>query len=606
MRAVWWQVISLVLVACADGKTTVVRTPAQAVVHGVPVAPISQYRLLPLTDTTRQQLDFGDDGLRIYAGLRIKERAGRQTFADTFAAPVLNHGRRLPTFAGGGFLFWSDFAMFRAETFLGRLQPLLGTPSPVERVGLGPGYLIAFKQGGGHMFLDAKTGATVLAQPLGLIDVAAAGDGRVVSTLQFERYTVSLDNNRTTREVQAELGGPVRGLSEEPLGFVLDSGIVIELKADGSLIKNGYQAVGSNQSLRWPGQDSPLERAVSAGVQRGSGRALAAIGSAVAEVDLRTGELLSLGPQLLPGDPQCELFEQGSELLMQCKKGPTVSVLSKLDALPPHVEQVFRVPAKLRFNKTQAFADVSCESKLQPLSVCVRQAGGGWKTVTAPLGANSASAVVSYGFKLDGGIVAFVDDNLDEGAPADPARHGYVDLGTGKLTPFGGAQPLRRQIAGASCRVERDGGVRCLSTNGGFSFAAAGGSDVGSDPLNPAPFSWLGSHLEQVLAFDHYQGMTAAVRWSAERVCIEAVEVGEAAAQQMDPPPQLRVVAYFGAKPSAARLATIQGVDWRQTLSCELRPGDPTRDSPAPGGRVLGPPPLELPTRGAARHSQSL
>lgn len=79
--------------------------------------------------------------------------------------------------------------------------------------------------------------------------------------------------------------------------------------------------------------------------------------------------------------------------------------------------------------------------------------------------------------------------------------------------------------------------------------------DLGSDGLSPRD-----------------QGMTTAVRWSTERVCIEAVEVGEGAAPQMDPPPQLRVVARFVPKPGATRLATIGGVDLRQSLTCDLPP----------------------------------
>lgn len=478
MRAVRWLVTSLVLVACAQSATTPVRPATKAALRSVPAAPSSQYRLLPLTAVTRQQVDFGDDTLRLYGGLRIEERAGQSTFADTFALPAIAHGRRLPDFAGGGFLFWSNVAMFRAETFLGRLQPLQGTPSPVERVELGPGCLVAIELGNTRRFFDAKTGAKVAPQPIGITDVAAAGDGRVVSALQFERYAVSLDNNRTTREVQeAELGGPVQRLSEDPLGFVLDGGAVAELKADGRLVKNGIQAV-PDRDPSWPGQDSPLERAVTAGVLRTADRAVVAIGSAVGEVDLRSGKLLSLGPQLLPGEPVCELFEQGSELLMQCRRGNQVTILSQLAARPATIEKIFSMPTVLTLSKAQAFADVSCESQRKPLTACVRQPDGKWQTVSAPATAAPLTSVISYGFKVDAGIVAFVDDNLDERARVNPAVQGYVDLATGKLTPLRATQPLRNQIARAACRVERDGGVRCLSPNGPISFAIGTGSDT--------------------------------------------------------------------------------------------------------------------------------
>lgn len=484
----------LVLVACAQGTSTIAqRSPSSAPPRAV--TPISQYRLVPLTVETRQQLDFGDDGLRLYGGIRITERSGQRELADTFAEPAINSGRRLPDFAGGGFLFWSDFAIFRAETFLGRLQPLRGMTSALEHVALGPGYLVGH-QGNERWFFDAKTGAPVTPRPLDLTDVAAAGDGRVVTALQFERFAVSLDNNHTMREVHGEVGTGIERISEEPLGFVLDGGVIVELRPDGSLVKNGYQA-RPTADLRWPARDSPLERAVSAGVLRGEERALAAVGSAVAEVDLRSGKLLSVGPELLPGNPECELFEQGTELLMQCRDDRQVTVLSKLQSRAPTIEQTFRAPAVLMVDKSRALVDMSCEGQHQALSVCVREPSGVWKTVSAPAAAVAAApVVVSYGFKHDGGIVAFVSH--EEQGQADPSRQGYISLDTGKLTAFGGTLPLRYQLAGAVCGVENDGGVCCLSPSGPLLFPAG-------DERKPTPmtFAWLGSHLERVLAVDH-------------------------------------------------------------------------------------------------------
>ncbi|HYQ02366.1 MAG TPA: hypothetical protein VER96_27020 [Polyangiaceae bacterium] len=80
--------------------------------------------------------------------------------------------------------------------------------------------------------------------------------------------------------------------------------------------------------------------------------------------------------------------------------------------------------------------------------------------------------------------------------------------------------------------------------------------------------SWLELSSE---AEPNDNGMTAAVRWSTDRVCVEAVEIGERDGMQ-GPPIGQRVVARFSPEPRAMRLATVNGDDLRQTLNCELLP----------------------------------
>jgi hypothetical protein len=59
--------------------------------------------------------------------------------------------------------------------------------------------------------------------------------------------------------------------------------------------------------------------------------------------------------------------------------------------------------------------------------------------------------------------------------------------------------------------------------------------DAGYHAIVVVDQSWLELGSEGLTTRD--QGMTAAVRWSAEHVCVEAVEVVEAGAVQTDPPP---------------------------------------------------------------------
>jgi hypothetical protein len=70
---------------------------------------------------------------------------------------------------------------------------------------------------------------------------------------------------------------------------------------------------------------------------------------------------------------------------------------------------------------------------------------------------------------------------------------------------------------------------------------------------------------------DEDWGVTAALRWSTDRVCLEAVELADAIFELDEVHASTRVVATFGAKPSAARLAFASGQELQQALRCELR-----------------------------------
>ncbi|HXK20796.1 MAG TPA: hypothetical protein VNG33_23455, partial [Polyangiaceae bacterium] len=201
-----WIAAGLSLIACA--RVIAVRSgpPTRPVLPASQAAVSQQYRLVPLTNQTRGAVDFGDDALRLEHGARVVDQPGKLALvADTVAASPLEGGRRLPDFVGGGFVFWSSDALYRADTFSGALRPLAAA-SRIERVAVGPGYLIVFADGQ-RLILDPKTGAAKNPRLVDIVDVAAAADGRVVTALEFGRLAVSVDNNATLREVQSELGG---------------------------------------------------------------------------------------------------------------------------------------------------------------------------------------------------------------------------------------------------------------------------------------------------------------------------------------------------------------------------------------------------------------
>jgi hypothetical protein len=82
--------------------------------------------------------------------------------------------------------------------------------------------------------------------------------------------------------------------------------------------------------------------------------------------------------------------------------------------------------------------------------------------------------------------------------------------------------------------------------------------------------SWLALARSEPDA-EQDSGMVAAVRWSKQRVCLEALELSDNPFNVADEELLTRVVARFVAKPEAGRIGFGQGMELRQPLTCELR-----------------------------------
>ena len=67
---------------------------------------------------------------------------------------------------------------------------------------------------------------------------------------------------------------------------------------------------------------------------------------------------------------------------MRCTKDLHVTVLSNLEGGAPHIEQTFGVGVRFNSDFGQLFVDAACDGTVLPQSVCVRQPGGTWKTVS--------------------------------------------------------------------------------------------------------------------------------------------------------------------------------------------------------------------------------
>ena len=504
MRAAVGSLGVLCLLACGPAPRVASRVGALK-----PVAPslasgsgsprTEQYRLIPPRAERRRTPGALRAEQRLLGGRRILESGGRVQLADTVAVDALTQGREVPGFSGGGFLFWNAKGVYRSRTLLSRLEPLATLSFTIVQASFGPGFTLLRGSDGGQLRLDGQQEAPRPRPPLGLVDVAAAPDGRVVMALEFGRYAVSLDHNVTYREVQDELGRPVHALSAEPLGFVLQNDALVTLSPQGRLVDRGAPARDKTVSL-WPGGESALEQAVAFGVARG-GRALVAQSASLVEVDLESGEILKHGPQLLPGLPNCQLIESGSDLLMKCVTREALSLLGQLESERPVLEQSFEPTAQLVFGFEHLLVNRDCSGAQRPYTVCVRDAGGTWRTVSAaelapvapkptpslPAPRPRPAIELGYGFKSNGNVVSFVRRG---------DMSGYRDLVTDQFVE------LKHEIAtgGASelaCRVEDNGLVSCLGRAGPQRVAPDG-----SLLASPHRFAWVERAGERALGFD--------------------------------------------------------------------------------------------------------
>jgi hypothetical protein len=477
-------------------------------------APAGQYRLItrePASSRVRgrpaRRLPSGlklldESGkLILYSGHRLEEKPGRYELADSVATTELLGGARFPGGAGG-YVFWSRQGLYRSRTFLGKLQPLSATSFTPDRVAFGPGFLLAASSDGARLALDPQSGVPVAPTPLGLLDVASSSDGRVVATLELGRAVVSLDRNATHREVQNELGAAVTGLSSEPLGFVLEGGTLVSVSAAGQLVRSAIEQPEKPDDSRWPLAETPLEHAVTHGVFRAPGRAWVAASAALAEVDLQKGELVSIGPQLLPGNPDCRLLRLATELLMTCTTRDALVIVNQLEGERPTVEKTFSGAPQVLPGFGQLVVTAACDGPSKPFSVCVRSGGGVWKPLAreqaaaggsdagrAGAGGAAPSAKAEepsgYALKADGGVVAFVNG----------ARSGLVDLGNGDFTPV--PKELTRSIESGWCVVELSGALRCLSNQGPLVV-----SPGGTPEPRPFRYKWMEAWPPHALALD--------------------------------------------------------------------------------------------------------
>ena len=347
------------------------------------------------------------DGGVLLDGLRLSAD-GRST-ASEIAEPRLENAARVPASVGGGFLFWSSRALYRASTFLGRLEPVAALAGSIDHVSFGPDFALVVLHGGDRFALSMPAGKPIPLPTIGLTDVAALGDGRAVTLLDPGRVLLTPAKGRPPSDVTARIGAVAEllpsggGPSGGELWLRAASGTAFKVERDGTLVEFDRLPESvkptrkpASDDPRWPLKDeSPLERAVRRGVRLDDRTALVEVAGAMARVDLATGELKAISARALPAEAQCELVPVEGDVVAVCK-GQNVSFVTRglRDGAAPSIDVSFTTVGTFYAggDGSLAFGGPCGGEPAEEPSVCVRTAEGAWKHVLLRLGAGGPDA----------------------------------------------------------------------------------------------------------------------------------------------------------------------------------------------------------------------
>lgn len=435
-----------------------------ACVHeeGRPSAIVSNERRAPVLPPPPSQYVFGDRAggqsllvLPLHGGAegvvvenrRVIVARGESRLAADLAPEALHGVMKLPSRFGGGFLFWTDYAVYRAEVFDSALIPVTRTTDRIDSISLGPRSLLVRTSSGARWAFAMPKGERVPIAPLGVVDVVALDDGRALGFDDRGAVFTSQDGGEHWNDVTAQVRGrPSRVLiHEEELWLEDDQPSAMRLEPGGHL--SWFDQVPEDASVelrprdpRWRGSDYPLRAAIRSGVAIDESTALVVDAGDLYRIDTRTGAVVSVIPGKLPPEALCQGMAVSGDVLFACSSRMsqgTAFVVSRALTSEPVIEHTFG-QARLQFfaSADGGLAYTGPCSSAPPVGVppiasaCVRMPGGTWEerdlslmTGIAPSDVNVARWIP----RADGHVVAIVTE----------PQAGIYDPITGVLTPVG-------------------------------------------------------------------------------------------------------------------------------------------------------------------------
>lgn len=419
---------AILLFACAHDDRRLAREPEAPAPLEAPPQPRSSYALadsdpfggpsvvLPLGSA-------GVSGLVVERNRFVIGRGQPRRAADLPPTAIVGAARS-PTRFGGGFLFWTASALYRANAFDSPLVPIARFSEPVESVSFGPRAVVVHGRDGARWAFGLPDGKRVAIDPVGTADVASLDDGRALAWTDQGTALVTVDHGAHWADVTAQLKGlPTKVLNVDDDVWLVDSSSnAARLESDGRL--SWFDAVPTSSPApelrpidpRWRGAEAPLRAVFRAGAALDDKTGVVVNSGDLVRVDLRTGAVLSVAAGPFPPDADCEAIAVPGDIVFACETDAGADLLfshgSSGDG--PVLERSFVSGAGgFIAGDDGALAHTgSCQGGSDRNRVCVRSPGGNWQEqdisgLTADGGASDAH-VLRWIPRADGTVVALV------------------------------------------------------------------------------------------------------------------------------------------------------------------------------------------------------
>jgi hypothetical protein len=371
--------------------------------------------------------------------------------------------RPIPARMGGGYLFWTDTTLYRADAFDTALKPLARVSDSIQNMSFAPKFVLVRTRNGERWALGIPNGERMALEPLGASDVEGLDDGRALAFNDQGAAFSSMDGGAHWIDVTSQVkSSPTRvAVIDDELWLFESSGGGLRLEPDGQLSAFDKQPPEKPAEMRardprWRGAEAPLRAAFHAGASIDESTAIVVEQGDIVRVDVHTGEIAGIVTGKLPPDARCEAIPTANDVLFACvshggaQGGANVSsfvVSHTLSGDAPVIEQTFQNAAAFYASDDGgvAFA-ASCNSTgsgASDHSVCVRQPGGSWQDYDLSALASDAGAsdvnVARWVPRADGRAVAVL---------LDPTP-GIYDPRTGQLAVIdqGGREALAQGLA---------------------------------------------------------------------------------------------------------------------------------------------------------------
>ena len=341
--------------------------------------------------------------------------------------------RPIPSRLGGGFLFWTENDVYRADAFDAPLRPLARFADGIQNMSLAPKFALVRTGNGERWALGLPSGERVALEPLGASDVEGLDDGRALAFNDQGAAFSSMDGGAHWTDITTQIkSSPTRvAVIEGELWLYESSGGALRLEPDGQLSSFDKQPPEKPAEMRardprWRGTEAPLRVAFQTGASIDDSTAILVEQGDIVRVDVHTGEIVSVLGGKLPPDARCEAVPTANDVLFACvtrgsqqSSGPSAFVVSHtLSGDAPTIEQTFQTPAQFYASDDGGLAIAApcggVVANAQDHGVCVRQPGGVWQDsdVTALAGDGGASDVniARWIPRADGHAVAVVLD----------------------------------------------------------------------------------------------------------------------------------------------------------------------------------------------------